>query len=113
LSLVWLRQQISGTATRIAQVQRERVEVERRMEYLSSRIAEMHRPDHLLARASAAGLALTRPAGRQIVRLGPIAMPGEETLLATSAAGEESAETEPYRQTFDLAVMEPVRAFRP
>lgn len=77
LSLVWLRQQITDTAARIQVTQRERVRVERRLEYLHARIAESHRPDVLHAQAVAMGLALRRPESRQIVRLGPLGPEGE------------------------------------
>jgi cell division protein FtsL len=107
LSLVWLRQQITDTAGRIQQIQREHVEVDRRLEFLSSRIAELQRPDVLRDRAVAMGLSLRRPETQQIVRMGPLRMPiplREFEPTPTSPSGAE-----PYRQTFDLAVMEPVR----
>lgn len=106
LGLVWMRQQITDTAGRIQNLQRERVQVERRLEYLGARIAELQRPDVLRDRALAMGLVLNRPQGTQIVRLGPLAVPSE----IAPTPGDPTPGREPYRQTFDLAVMEPLRA---
>lgn len=105
LGLVWLRQQMTSTATRIQMVQKERVQVDRRLEFLGARIAELQRPDVLHDRAVAMGLTLRLPAARQIVRLGPLVLPTIDPALAPDA----SPVSEPYRQTFDLAVMEPLR----
>jgi hypothetical protein len=106
LSLVWLRQQMTDTASRIQVVQRERVQVERRLEFLGARIAELQRPDVLRERARSMGLALVRPQGRQIVRLGPLPVsPG-----GSDPSGDPAPGREPFRQTFDLAVMEPLGA---
>jgi len=106
LGLVWLRQQMTDTAQRIKVVQNERVLVERRLEYLGARSAELQRPDVLRDRALAMGLVLRRPQSAQVVRLGPLAVPADPSAPTDR---EARPAREPFRQTFDLAVMEPVR----
>lgn len=106
LSLVWLRQQIADTATRTQELQRERAALNRRLEYLDVKIAEVQRPNFLEHRAREMGLVLRRPEMGQLVALGPLAplrTPGVEE------RGSRPSEREPYRNSFDLAVMEPLR----
>ncbi len=108
LTLVWLRQQITDTATRIQVTQRERIEVERRLEYLSSRIAEMHRPDVLRAQAASMGLTLTRPDARQIVRMGPLSTPPREWLDGVVPLAPA---TSVHDLSPDLAAIESIRRY--
>lgn len=105
LGLVWLRQQISDTAGRIQKVQMERVNVEQRLEYLNARIARLNRPDTLHQRAIAMGLTLHRPVTHQVVRMGKLYVPAP----AVEQPSSDPRQSEPYRQTFDLASMEAVR----
>lgn len=109
LGLVWVRQQITDTAARIHRVQRDTVEVRQRTEYLDARIAAVHRPDVLRKRAEAMGLVLTRPMGRQIVRMGPLSLPLPAEAPETQIAPRSGAGNRPG---FELAVMEPVNGQR-
>tara|TARA_B110000438_G_C15812564_1_gene650311 strand:+ start:1965 stop:2402 length:438 start_codon:yes stop_codon:yes gene_type:complete len=105
LGLVWLRQQISDTAGRIQKVQIEQVDAEQRLEYLNARIARLSRPDTLHQRAIAMGLTLRRPVTEQVIRMGTLYVPAP----TTEEPSQNSRQSEPYRQTFDLASMEAVR----
>lgn len=109
LSLVWLRQQIADTARYTQRLQSDRVEVNRRIEYLDVKIAEVHRPASLERRAVEMGLTLRRAAPGQIVALGPL--PGVTAPLSPEAlrSGDLPVARDPYTNTFDLAVMEPIR----
>ena len=105
LGLIWLRQQITDTAARLQTVQRERVQVERRMEDLGARIAALQRPDTLRRHAAEMGLELARPQGTQIVRLGPLPVPPE----MSDPSGDPTPGRDSPRQTFDLATIESIR----
>lgn len=106
LSLVWLRQQIAETAGRTQELQRDRVATVRRLEYLDVKIAEVQRPAYLEHRAKEMGLVLRRPDVGQMIALGPVAPlinPHVED------APRSTVERDPYKNSFDLAVMEPLR----
>ncbi len=106
LSLVWLRQQIAESAIRTQELQRERQQMVRRVEYLDVKIAEVQRPAYLERRAREMGLNLRRPEVGQLVAVGPIAplIPPH-----VEEAYPAPVERDPYKNTFDLAVMEPLR----
>lgn len=106
LSLVWLRQQIVDTASRTQELQRERVALTRRLEYLDVKIAEVQRPNYLEHRAKEMGLVLRRPEMGQLIALGPLPGPRPSDIEEMEPA---PAAREPYRNSFDLAVMEPLR----
>ena len=109
LGLVWMRQQITDTASRIQKLQRDSVDVQRRLEYLDAKIAELLRPDVLSHRSMELGLGLTRPKASQIVHMGPLRLPPQMDLPVIDGPSEVAA-NDPFRTTFDLAVMEPLRA---
>lgn len=106
MSIVWLRHQITETAHENRRLQNEATQIERRVRYLDTKIAEVNSPAYLRARVTALGLQLERPSSRQIVRLAPVdsrpGIPGEEeTLLFSDRA--------PFVQSFDLAITESLR----
>lgn len=107
LSLVWLRQQIAETAGRTQSLQRERHDVTRRIEYLDVKIAEVQRPVYLESRAREMGLVLRRPEVGQLVALGPLAPLNAPFHVEDDPRAP--VEREPYKNSFDLAVMEPLR----
>jgi len=106
MSLVWMRQQIADSASRTYEFQRRSVEVEHRINYMNVKIAEVHSPASLERKAIELGLGLERPQTRQLVRLGT--MPVREN-RDTFEGDAVLANTDPYTNAFDLAVMEPLR----
>lgn len=106
LGIVWMRSQIEDTARNTVRVQREIAETNRKLQYLDNKIAEVHSPDYLVRRATELGLAMQPPKPPQVLRMRPMApQPAAET---------NPAETrDPFIQSFDLAVMEPVRSALP
>lgn len=108
LSLVWLRQQIADSRQQTQAYQRTRNELVQRVEYLDVKIAEVHRPAYLERRVREEGLALQRPRSGQIVSAGRL--PGVNAPLPSEAPKvDPSRARDPYTNTFDLAVMEPLR----
>jgi cell division protein FtsL len=107
ISLVWLRQQISDTAQRSQRLQLEKRDLERRNDYLDLQIAQVQRPAKLEERARQFGLGLYQPKDGQLVALGPL--PGVTAPLPEGLAPEEPGARDPYANTFDLAVMEPLQ----
>jgi cell division protein FtsB len=105
MAILWLRQQNAQVAARIETVEREIAQVERRIRYLDTKIAEIHHPAYLRARATELGLNLQRPGERQLVYLG---VPRD--VRPDRAPERGPADRDPFRTTFDLAVMEPLRA---
>ena len=69
LGLVWLRQQISITATRSQELERELIILDRNIRNLDAKIGEFHNPKNLLRQATDLGLKITLPGEDQIVRL--------------------------------------------
>ncbi len=68
LSLVWLRQQISITATRSKALEQELRILDRNIRNLDARIGELHNPNNLLRRSTELGLNISLPREDQIVR---------------------------------------------
>ncbi|MEM0964689.1 MAG: hypothetical protein AAGJ81_00885 [Verrucomicrobiota bacterium] len=66
LSQVWIQRQISHTADLIEDHERALQDLERKNRYMSSRLAEAHRPDELIRRS---GNNLIRPDWRNIVQV--------------------------------------------
>lgn len=66
LSQVWIQRQISRTANLIEQHEKTLQDLERKNRYMSTRLAEAHRPDELIRRA---GTDLKRPSWNQIVQV--------------------------------------------
>lgn len=106
LTLVWLRQQITETAHTNRRLQNEAVQIERRVRYIDTKIAEVNSPAYLRARVTALNLQLERPGSRQVIRMNPIdsrpGIPGEDNPLLFS-------ERAPFVQSFDLAITESLR----
>ena len=68
LSLVWLRQQISITATRSQALEQELRILDRNIRNLDARIGELHNPNNLLRHSTELGLNISLPREDQIVR---------------------------------------------
>ena len=68
LSLVWLRQQISITATRSKVLEQELRILDRNIRNLDARIGELHNPNNLLRHSTELGLNISFPREDQIVR---------------------------------------------
>ncbi len=68
LSLVWLRQQISITATRSKALEQELRILDRNIRNLDARIGELHNPNNLLRHSTELGLNISLPRENQIVR---------------------------------------------
>ena len=68
LSLVWLRQQISITATRSQALEHELRILDRNIRNLDARIGELHNPNNLLRHSIDLGLSISLPREDQIVR---------------------------------------------
>ena len=103
--LLSLRHEIAQSAQNAQGVQAEIVELERRVNYLDNKIAEVNNPSYLHRRAVASGLRIQPPQHGQVVRIA-----SRQPDSAEVAAGVRRREAgEPFVQTFDLAVMEPLR----
>ncbi|MCC5840065.1 MAG: hypothetical protein JJT96_08075 [Opitutales bacterium] len=107
LGLVGLRQQIASAASNTQRVEREITQVERRLNYLDTKIAEVNNPSFLHRRAHELGLGLQPAQTGQFVRL---TVSGEARDVMFARRSERPVrERDPFVQTFDLAVMEPLR----
>lgn len=102
LGILWLRQQITVTASAIKEKETQIAAFERKIRHLDSRIASVHHPDSLRRRAEALGLQLQAPTAKQVVRLDPTP---SQRLLNTGATYVAEG-TEPLFISFDLALME-------
>lgn len=69
LSIVWLRQQISVTATSSQALEHELLILDRKIRSLDAKIGELHNPNNLLRHATDLGLKISLPYEDQIVRL--------------------------------------------
>lgn len=107
LSIVGLRREIDESARRTQSYDREAARLSEKILYLEGQIARLHTPEELQARVASAGLGLTKPSERQIVRLDR----SSAALLAEAARrdGEPVAGggpiIEPFRTTYGLAVL--------
>jgi cell division protein FtsL len=106
MAILSKRQQAARCASEIQRLEQEIVTVERRVRYLDTKIAEIHQPAYLRSRAEALGLGLRPPAEQQVVYLRAVPPPDTP---GSRAGDEQPAGRDPYRRTFDLAVMEPLR----
>lgn len=68
LSLVWLRQQISITATCSQELEQELRILDRNIRNLDARIGALHNPNNLLRHSTDLGLNISLPREDQIVR---------------------------------------------
>ncbi len=68
LGLVYLRQQISITATRLQVLEQELGVLDRNTRNLDARIGELHNPNNLLRHSTVLGLNITLPSEDQIIR---------------------------------------------
>lgn len=107
LSLLWTRQQIERTAEATQTLEREIAREERRLRYLDTKIAEIHQPNYLHRQIDQHDLDLQPPTGDQIVYLEVERK--QEYYAEAKREDERETDREPYRRTFDLAVMESVR----
>lgn len=96
LSIVWMRQQISRSAASIMAKENELAGIERKISYLDSKIATLHRPEALKARAKYVNLGLISPGERQIVYLIP----------RSNGAPVWSNTSEPYMDSIELALLD-------
>lgn len=110
LGLLFMRQQISETASSTERIQRQIVETERRIRYLDTKIAEVHQPNYLHARMDALGLRLRAPRDSEMVYIqGPRI---EDFPTQQAVEGERLiTDRDPFRHSIDMAVMEPLRGF--
>ncbi|MCC5805042.1 MAG: hypothetical protein JJU00_01825 [Opitutales bacterium] len=103
-----LRHQISTTARHTQEMQRSISEIERRLNYLDTKIAEVNQPAYLRHRAAELGMVMEPPARNQVVRLRERRVDDGAVAAREDRAGRRER-SEPFMQTFDLAVMEPLR----
>ncbi len=110
LGLLFIRQQISETASATERIQRQITDTERRIGYLDTKIAEVHQPNYLHARMDALGLQLRAPRDSEVVYIqGPRidVIPTPEDV----EGGRLITDRDPFRHSIDMAVMEPLRGF--
>ncbi len=103
-----LRHQISTSARHTQEMQRSIDEVERRLNYLDTKIAKVNQPAYLRHRAAELGMVMEPPGRHQVVRLRERRM-DEGAIAAREDGGVRRERAEPFMKTFDLAVMEPLR----
>lgn len=102
LGLVWMRQQITETAERTVQLEKEIIVVERESTRLAAQIARAHQPERLLARASAE-LQPTHP-GRVVWM--PVSGSFPQNFIAEARRDEPAGHSDtPLAISFDLALM--------
>jgi hypothetical protein len=105
LGLLWLRQKIEYTAQATRTLEVEIAKEERRLRYLDTKIAEIHQPVYLERQIQRLGLKLRPPLADQVVY-----MDGYPRQQRQQNRGEDSnplrRETDPFRYSIDLAVME-------
>ncbi|KAF0095710.1 MAG: hypothetical protein E1N59_486 [Puniceicoccaceae bacterium 5H] len=77
LGQLWLQQQRGEMIRRTEEAQQQITQVERKLRYLDSEIARVHRPDNLQNRAVELGLNLRPPTSGQIVYLSREPLPDE------------------------------------
>jgi len=104
LARVWLHQQISETAKSTDQIRREIEKTELRLNYLDTKIAALESPGYLRRRVAQLGLDLRPPMPEQIVYLSPV----QRSLPPVEPESVPGRRSEPFVQSFDLAVMEPL-----
>ncbi|MGE9290626.1 MAG: hypothetical protein ACQKBT_06535 [Puniceicoccales bacterium] len=90
LSQVWIQRQISRTASLIESHEKTLQDLERKNRYMSTRLAEAHRPDELIRRS---GSDLKRPDWHQIVQV-------ERTV---NADGQRVVRIVPYGEPMEVA----------
>jgi hypothetical protein len=81
LGIVWMRQQIAQSAERTRGMERQRAEVERRLQEVEAEIASCYYPEFLEEQITRMGLQLGPPRDDQIIILAP-ARPKDEAALA-------------------------------
>lgn len=109
ISLVWLREQISDDAKQLQGMEQEMRIVQRRLQYMESKIAAAHHPGFLRQRSHELGLGLTTPDRRQVVHLEDDYREEEGEEERREALPYALAETEPVMTSFELALFEPLR----
>jgi len=104
LGLLWLRQKIELTAQATRQTETEIVKEERRLRYLDTKIAEIHQPLYLEQQIQRLGLQLRPPTVEQIYYVQSPA--ARRSGMAGSTVATKRPDKDPFRHSFDLAVME-------
>lgn len=99
LGIMWLRQRIAVSATRIRNMETQAAALDRKVRHLDGRIAAVHQPESLRRRGEALGLQLAPPRPGQVFHLpgAPLPTPNLQTVPAD----------EPMLATLDLAFIEP------
>jgi len=108
LLLLWQRQQIETLAADVRETEKAIQLEERRLRFIDTKIAKVHQPAYLKRQAARLKLDLAPPDEDQIVYM----RPSEKSLRLARRIMEEkqiSEEKEPFRHTFDLAVIEPLK----
>lgn len=103
-----LRHQISVSARHTQEMQTTIAGLERRVNYLDTKIAEVNQPAYLRQRAAEFGMRLEAPTADQVVRV-PVRGMGDGAVAARETRAAARERGEPFMQSFDLAVMEPLR----
>lgn len=105
LGLLWLRQKIEYTAQATRTLEVEIAKEERRLRYLDTKIAEIHQPIYLEHQIQRLNLKLRPPLADQVVYMD--GYPQQQRAYASKAEGRpQRKETDPFRYSIDLAVME-------
>ncbi len=100
LGLLWLRQEISQSASLMRRSEQQLAETGRRLQYVNVKIAEATTPESLKQRAQDMRLGLVAPSNLQLVRL-EAPRPGLGGQESAVAQGEQ----EPMFVTFELALI--------
>jgi hypothetical protein len=105
LGLLWLRQKIELTAQATRTLETEIQKEEQRLQYIDTRIAEIHQPVHLERQIARLGLDLRPPRQDQIVYVRW--NPARGTDRDRNRGGEPAnPKRDPFRHSIDLAVMD-------
>ena len=108
LLLLWQRQQIESLAADVRETEKAIQLEERRLRFIDTKIAKVHQPAYLKRQVDRLKLDLAPPGKDQIVYM----RPSEKSLRIAQRIETEqqrAEETEPFRHTFDLAVIEPLQ----
>jgi hypothetical protein len=105
LGLLWLRQKIEYTAQATRTLEVEMEKEERRLRYLDTKIAEIHQPIYLERQIQRLGLKLRPPMADQVVYMDGYGQQ-KRHYARNDEARPQRKETDPFRYSIDLAVME-------
>jgi hypothetical protein len=101
LTLLWLRGEISASASRIRANETRLAETRRRLQFVNVKIAEATTPDSLRRQAAALGLTLGSPRPEQVVRMSATRRALEDEPQTAVAASAQ----DPVLVSFELALI--------